>query len=107
MILLLGVGYEVCTSLHLAEHRASYPGKRRQLDGAPVLQDGHRAWVTFEDLKPEEGDFAALGAAYEAGGGEVRTGLVGRAKSRLLSQRTLIDFAIPWLEANRRAEHKI
>ncbi len=31
-VLMLGVDYENCTSLHLAENRALFPGKRRPLE---------------------------------------------------------------------------
>ena len=49
-VLLLGVGYDSCTSLHLAEQRADFPGKRYTTSGAPIMHNGRREWVTFSDL---------------------------------------------------------
>jgi aminoglycoside 3-N-acetyltransferase len=60
-ILLLGVGFDSNTSLHLSECRATYPGKKLITQGAPVLVDGHRAWITMNELDYDASDFAALG----------------------------------------------
>jgi aminoglycoside 3-N-acetyltransferase len=44
-ILLLGVGHETNTSLHLAEFRSEFPSKREIQQGAPILENGIRRWV--------------------------------------------------------------
>ena len=62
-ILLLGVGHVNNTALHLAEYRADYPGKEWVTQGAPVMIDGERQWVTFEDLEGDSDDFEAIGEA--------------------------------------------
>lgn len=49
-VLLLGVGHDSNTSLHLAEYRADWPSKRRLSRGAPIHVAGERRWVAFEDL---------------------------------------------------------
>ena len=49
-VLLLGVGPRKMTALHLAEYRATYPGKRDVPNGGPVLIDGTRVWETWEEL---------------------------------------------------------
>jgi len=101
-ILLLGVGYDSCTSLHLAEHRAAFPGKTTSTSSAPILQDGQRQWVTFADFSYDEtDDFLTLGAAYEAAGHPCTRGQIGYAQAILLPQRALVDFAVDWLEAHR------
>ncbi len=100
-ILLLGVGYDNNTSLHLAEYRADFPGKRYLPQGAPLLENGQRHWVTFTDLDFNSDDFSAIGAAYEAAGNSHSTGSVGYGTARLIPQRPLIDFAIKWLPTHR------
>lgn len=100
-ILLLGVGHENNTSLHLAEYRADYPGKTVEKQGAPILETGERRWVTFTDIATNSDDFAALGAAYEAAGRPHVVGKVGYGETRLIPQRSLVDFAVEWLSAHR------
>ncbi len=68
--------------------------------GAPVLGDGQRKWVMFEDVEPDEEDFPKLGDAFGETGG-VRSGKVGNADSLFMSQRQLVDFGIEWMEENR------
>lgn len=97
-VLLLGVSHENNTSLHLAEHRS---GTRKMVaQGAPVLVDGERRWVTFDELDTWSDDFEAVGAAAADAGLET-IGPVGRATARLLPQRSLVDFATRWFRANR------
>ena len=99
--LLLGVGHSNNTSLHLAEYRATFPGKRDITQGAPVLRDGQREWVSYPELDLNDEDFAALGADFERETGLARVGRVGRGEARLLPQRALVDFAVGWMSANR------
>ncbi len=99
-VLLLGVGHDSNTSLHLAEHRASYPGKRSITNGAPVRVNGARQWVTFEEIAWDETDFEQIGAAF-AETGEVRRGQVGCAAVEFFRQRALVDFGVRWMETHR------
>jgi aminoglycoside 3-N-acetyltransferase len=99
-VLLLGVGHESNTSLHLAEHRASYPGKHWIREGTCMRVGGQPRWLEFDELDFDDGDFAQLGAAFEAAAA-VRRGRVGAAECRLMPQRELLDFAVPWMERNR------
>jgi aminoglycoside 3-N-acetyltransferase len=101
-ILLLGVGYDSCTSLHLAEHRADFRGKSYPLTGAPILRNGLRQWVTFSDLDYNQNDdFPAIGLAYETSGQPFASGKVGYAAAKVLPQRALVDFAVGWLAHQR------
>lgn len=99
-VLLLGVGHDRNTSLHLAEHRAEYP-KRHGPRGGPILVRGRRRWVAFTDLDHDDSDFARVGAAFARATGLVRTGKVGRATARLMPQKALVDFAAGWLSRQR------
>jgi aminoglycoside 3-N-acetyltransferase len=100
-VLLLGVGHDSNTSLHLAEHRARLRDRRVQQQGAPLFVEGSRRWVTFEDLDADSDDFASLGADFARETGLVRVGRVGQAVSLLMPQRPLVDWAVGWLEAHR------
>ena len=102
-ILLLGVGHENNTSLHLAEWRATYPSKATHWveQGAAVIIDGQRRWVTYRDLEGQTNDFEQLGADFASDTGLERTGLVGNATSRLMPQRALVDYAVEWMERHR------
>lgn len=102
-VLLLGVGHANNTSLHLAEYRASFPGRRVVENGAPVLVDGRREWVKLRDLDIDESDFEAIGGDFERAGGCVRRGRVAGAEAMLIPQRALVDHAVRWMERNRQA----
>ncbi|MDZ7844930.1 MAG: AAC(3) family N-acetyltransferase [Anaerolineales bacterium] len=101
-ILLMGVGQESNTSLHLAEYRANYPGGQEIIQGAPILVNGKRQWVQFRELVEESEKFPALGEAYQQAGGEIHRGMVGNAASMLIPQRPLVDFAVDWILADRK-----
>jgi len=101
-VFLLGVGHAHNTSLHLADFRANYPGKVPEFNGSAMLVNGERKWVTYRDDAIASDDFEALGAAFEAQSpANVKISQVGNATTRLMRQRTLVDFAVTWMEANR------
>lgn len=101
-ILLLGVGHDRNTSLHLAEDRASFMSKGVLLQGGPVLQEGRRRWVTFEEWRYDDEDFPAIGAAFASETGLARTGRVGTATAQLMPQVALVDYAVQVMTQNRR-----
>lgn len=98
-VLLLGVGHDKNSSLHLAEARSGLPG-RRLPNGAPLLVEGEPRWVTFDEPQVDDADFVACGAAFGATG-EQRQGRVGAAQARLMSQRRLVAFAAGWFARTR------
>jgi aminoglycoside 3-N-acetyltransferase len=100
-ILLLGVAHGNNSSLHLAEHRARWPGRRIVEQGAPLTVDGRRRWVTFPALFYDSDDFARLGEDLERETTIVRTGAVGAATGRLMRMRPLVDYGVAWLERHR------
>ena len=100
-VLALGTGYDTNTSIHLAEYRADFP-KTRTTGVAPVLEDGERVRVAFEDIETDTADFPALGAEFEDDRPTaVDRGTVGAADARLIDQPALVDFAVEWLDAYR------
>ncbi len=101
-ILLIGVGHESNTSLHLAEFRAVFQGKKEIKPGAPLMIDGERRWVELREFEDHsERDFKEIGDAYLASGGTVLAGKIGQAESLLIPQAELVDFAVNWMEKNR------
>jgi aminoglycoside 3-N-acetyltransferase len=101
-VLLLGVGHENNTSLHLAEARADWGAGNRLLESSAMLVDGQRQWVTYRMVDGDSADFPALGADFE----EIfpaQIGLVGRATARLMRQRDLVDFGQTWIDRHRPA----
>lgn len=100
-VLLLGVDHSRNSSLHLAEYRADFPGKREVQSGAPVLVEGERQWVTFPDIDLNADDFARLGRDFTAESGLVWQGRVAYAAAALMPQRALVDYAVHWLARNR------
>jgi aminoglycoside 3-N-acetyltransferase len=98
-VLLLGVGHENNTSLHLAEGRA--PAKRPVItDGAPLMVEGERQWVAYDTLDYDPDDFDEVGAAIARAGLE-RTGFVGAGESRLLDIVPMVDVAQQWFSEHR------
>jgi aminoglycoside 3-N-acetyltransferase len=104
-ILLLGVGYSVCTAFHLAEYRLLGEPPRRSYH-CFVSEGGKRAEREFTDIDLDDSDFASLGADLEATAETdpspgLRRGIVGAAECRLVSMRLAVDFACSWLMAHR------
>ena len=100
-VLMLGVGYDSNTSLHLAEWRQRDPPLHRT--GSSIQQpDGSGRWVEWTDVAEDEDDFERIGAEFEVTAEAVRIGSVGSATARLMSQRALVDYATRWMADNRR-----
>ena len=99
-VLLLGVGHDKNTSLHLAEDRADYAPKSFITESSAVFEGGERQWVSYEVLEPVSDDFGTIGAAFEEEM-DVETCRVGNAETRLVGQRALVDFAAAYMTAHR------
>ena len=59
--------------------------------------------LSSEDIDVDDSDFKDLGEDFlrSDAGKVVRHGKVGIADSQLISQRTIVDFAVNWLAKNR------
>lgn len=102
-VLLLGVDHSRNTSLHLAEYRAAFPAREVVASYAPVRIGGHRRWLKFQDININSGDFGLLGRSFSREEKKrIRSGRVGLAPAELFSQRLCVDYAVRWLEKNRR-----
>jgi len=100
-VLLLGVGHERNTSLHLAEYRTDVDIPETT-QGAPICRDGERVWAEFTDIEISDADFGTVGSDFETDRpAAVSRGAVGVADARLVDQRELVDYAVDWFERNR------
>ncbi len=100
-ILLLGVGHSSNTSLHLAEYRAKFPGRRVIRQAAPLLVEGKRSWVEFDELDLQAEDFEQIGADFDREVRQLSRGEAGQGDACLYRQRPLVDYAVHWMEMNR------
>jgi aminoglycoside 3-N-acetyltransferase len=100
-VLLLGVGHDSNSALHLAERRALGKAQPVRATGSPIFVRGERRWVTFEEPASDASDFLALGAALETQTTCVATAQVATAHARRVPMRALVDFATGWLREQR------
>jgi len=97
-VLLLGVGFDSCTSFHLAESRLSNMPVKKM--GTAMFEKGERLWKWFKDYAYDAGDFAELGERF-AEAGFVQHGKLGEAECMLFDLKEAVDFASLWLEKHR------
>jgi aminoglycoside 3-N-acetyltransferase len=99
-VLLLGVGYSVCTAFHLSEYRV--PGRRSREYGCAVADGSGRRWHRYRDVDFDASDFPALGDAYESlPERPVARGPVGAADCRLFDLAPAVAYASKWLVEHR------
>ena len=98
-VLLLGAGFDSCTSFHLAETRI-VDAPTEQQSCAMTTHDGGRGWVTYTDTVADEGDFATIGEAYQATGA-VTSGWVGSTWAGLFDLSPAVAFAADWIRVHR------
>jgi aminoglycoside 3-N-acetyltransferase len=98
-VLLLGVGYDSCTSFHLAEAlNDKMPSKKM---GAAIIENNNRVWKWFEDFDyNSEEDFEKIGNDFEETK-NVMIGKVGNAECKLFNMKLGVDFATNWIQRNR------
>jgi aminoglycoside 3-N-acetyltransferase len=98
-VLLLGVGFEACTALHLAEYRLPW-ALASQTYRCYRMESGRRVLTEFVAARPDDTDFHLLGRELDMEP-FVRRGHVGYAQARALRMRHAVDFAVEWLTTNR------
>ncbi|MER5211648.1 AAC(3) family N-acetyltransferase [Streptomyces sp. NPDC002838] len=99
-VLLLGVGYDSCTSFHLAEYRIP----------APLVEVGRPApgggWEVLTEVSIDSDRFDELGSDFERDRPVVR-GEVGAADARLFPVADAVAYAERWLAVHRPREEEI
>jgi len=104
-ILLLGVGYTVCTAFHLAEYHLPWvpPLQRYHCFTA---EGGERVPCEFTAPVLDDFDFGQLGDTLEAADPDwLRKGNVGSGTGRLVSLQAAVDFGVGWLTDHRPRSH--
>ncbi|MGH6653987.1 MAG: AAC(3) family N-acetyltransferase, partial [Actinocrinis sp.] len=101
MVLLLGVGYEVCTVFHLAEYLYAELPKRGYRARGSAAAPGSDGWLDFEDIDCDDDDFRLLGKEFEVEFA-ITARPAGRAPSRLFPAKDAVDFAVGWMRRERR-----
>ena len=89
--LLLGVGFNRCTSLHYAE--SLVPNRRTMISRFPVLENGVRVWVEKLSMGTDNGTHFPIVGRRFVERGYVHSGKVGSADALFFSTRSLVDFA--------------
>ncbi|MFJ5258900.1 aminoglycoside N(3)-acetyltransferase [Streptomyces sp. NPDC088387] len=96
-VLLLGAGYDACTSFHLAEYRTP----------SPLVEVGRPApgggWEVVTEVSITSDGFAELGHDFERDRPVVR-GTVGAAETRLFPVADAVAYAEKWLPLHRPRE---
>jgi aminoglycoside 3-N-acetyltransferase len=89
--LLLGVGFNRCSSLHYAE--SLVPHRRTTVSRFPIVQNGERVWVEKPDMAFDNGVHFPVVGQHFTEARTVNAGRVGNADALLFSTRELVDFA--------------
>ncbi|MEV6795863.1 AAC(3) family N-acetyltransferase [Streptomyces sp. NPDC051320] len=96
--LMINVGFEVCTSFHLAEYRIPHiPLKTYR---CVISRNGRRAWFEYQDIALDDSDFELIGADFPRM--RVREGKLGNAAALLVPIGDAVDHAVKWMTEKRR-----
>ncbi len=97
-VLLLGVDFDRCTVMHLAEFRCAC--RTGFLQSSAVIGRDGREWAAYQDLDVDSDDFLSPGRELEAAG-LVRRSMFSGSELRLFRVRDAVRFAGNWLRGNR------
>ncbi|MGW0814892.1 aminoglycoside N(3)-acetyltransferase [Streptomyces viridiviolaceus] len=98
-VLLLGAGYDACTSFHLAEYRIPAPY-------VAVGRPGPNGWETLTEVSIISDRFEELGHDFERDRPVVR-GRAGAADVRLFPVADAVAYAERWLALHRPREEEL
>lgn len=88
-VLLLGVGYDSNTSMHLGEHQSEAFGSLKK--ESPLIESGKRVWKSFVDLDYDDEAFPEIGKAFEKRY-PMKKQTIGNGLVRLMNQRDVVQF---------------
>lgn len=98
-VLLIGVGHDSNTSIHLSEVRTQACEFVKV--GAPIIENGIRIWKEFDELDYDSDTFVEIGEEFDKQK-LVITGKIGNAMCRLMKQREVVDFGVEWFRAKNK-----
>ena len=93
-ILLLGVTYSNCTSLHLPQTLSNHI--TYHTNGSKMLVDGQPQWVEYQEVDYDDEYFEELGNDFEKEY-SVNKYRIGNYECRLIDMKTLCDYALYWI----------
>jgi aminoglycoside 3-N-acetyltransferase len=99
-VLLLGVGYDVCTALHLAEYRLPWPPPPQDYR-CYIDRAGQREQKEFRSVRLDASDFVEIGADLEARTAIASGGPFGATTARAFDLCAAVDFAVTWMTEHR------
>ncbi|WP_251054161.1 aminoglycoside N(3)-acetyltransferase [Streptomyces sp. ISL-66] len=109
-VLMINVGFSVCTAFHLAEYRIPKPLLRMYecvvkvnqsvLPGGRPGEPQGEGWTAYEDIALDDSDFAEIGRSFPED--RVHRGRVSGASAMLFSLPAAVDHALKWMTENRR-----
>ena len=100
-VLLLGVGFDNNTSLHLSEYRVEPRIAKPIKNGAPIMAEGERKWLELNDIETTSHDFTKIGEAFAKRAESYQSSQVSCARVQLMSQREVVDFGQSWMQKHR------
>ena len=89
-ILLIGVGYDNCTAMHLGECRSNT--RPVILQGSAINENGYRRWKKYLDYDMDSSIFPEIGKKMEDDG-LVSKGFLGHSLCRIFRFRDAVDYA--------------
>jgi aminoglycoside 3-N-acetyltransferase len=96
--ILLGAPPQACSLYHLSQHYV--PGGRRVVKRAPLVRDGRKEWVAYDDFDHDVEWFGAVTEELVQQGIVSKT-KVGDAECLVLPARATTEAVIQWRKANR------
>ncbi|WP_438294617.1 aminoglycoside N(3)-acetyltransferase [Streptomyces sp. HUAS TT7] len=97
-VLMVNVGFAVCTAFHFAEYLVP-PRPVRTYRAVIRDERGGSTWFAYEDAVLDDSDFARIGADFPAE--HVRGGPLGRRGARLFPIRAAVEHAAAWMAEKR------
>lgn len=93
-VLLLGVSYDNCTGMHLAEYESNV--RPIILQGGSIETDTGKQWVKYLDIDLNSDEFLQPGKLMEDKG-LVKKMTIGHSECRLFRLKTAIDYTMVYL----------
>ncbi|MFP4078646.1 MAG: aminoglycoside N(3)-acetyltransferase [Candidatus Izemoplasmataceae bacterium] len=87
-IMMLGAPLSSCSAFHVSEVLSEWVGKKKE--ESPIIRDGEREWVTFEDYDYDDDDFLKIGDALR-NEGLIQSFPLGLGEVHLMEARAVID----------------
>ena len=96
-VLLIGVGYDSCTALHLSEYRQEDITYSPQ--GSAMMINGQREWKTYMMADVDSERFPQIGKAFESEHPDAWVcGKLGQGDVKLIEMKPLVEYGVEWLK---------